>query len=398
MEPRQRQKLALHVFHLGEGGAQASTVSLAAELARRGHRVDLVVCRAAGPRLAQVPAAVNLVELRPSALFGAYMLAADPVALLLAAWLRVRGRREPLLRHIRYLPALARYLRRERPGALLSAMTASNLLALWAAKLAGGPTRIVVSEREHVQTQLREVGWQHLAPMMRRMYPRAAARVAVAKGVADAVSLVARVPRADVVAIRNPVYHAQMSEWATAPLDHPWFQPGAPPVILGVGRLAPQKDFATLLRAFARVRSRRRARLLILGEGGRRDELETLARTLGVAADVAMPGFVDNPHAYMARAAAFALSSRWEGLPRVVVEALAAGCPVVSTDCPGGPTEILEAGVYGRLVPVGDSRALAEALLSTLDEAPPKERLRCRAQCFSVEGSADRYLEVLVGG
>lgn len=397
MDARCPPKLALHVFHLGGGGAQASTVSLAAELAGRGHPVDLVVCRAAGPRLAHVPDAVNLVELRPSVLFGAYMLAADPLALFAAVWRYARGRPGPLLRHIRYVPGLVRYLRRERPQALLSAMTASNLLVLWARKLAGGPTRIVISEREHVQTQLREAGWQYLLPMIRRMYPRADARVAVAKGVADAVSLVARIPRADVVAIYNPVYHDGMLALAKAPVDHPWLAPDAPPVVLGVGRLAPQKDFATLLRAFARVRRQRRARLLILGEGVRRPELETLAGTLGVAADVGMPGFVENPHAYLARAAVFALSSRWEGLPRVVIEALAAGCPVVSTDCPGGPTEILEGGAWGRLVPVGDSRALAEALLATLDEAPPRDRLRRRAQCFSVERSADGYLEVLLG-
>lgn len=136
---------------------------------------------------------------------------------------------------------------------------------------------------------------------------------------------------------------------------------------------------------------------MILGEGPLRADLEALARTLGIATDLDMPGSVQNPHAYMARAAVFALSSVWEGVGRVVVEALGAGCPVVSTDCPSGPVEILDGGVYGRLVPVRDTCALAEAIVDIVEEPPSREQLQRRAQYFSVERAADRYLDVLLG-
>ena len=395
-ELRDPAKLAVHLFDLRRGGVAISTVSLATALAEKGHRVDLLLCRAAGPILAQVPAAVSIVKLRPSALSPAYMLAAAPIATLVLLRLYVR-QRVPIFRSLLYVPALVRYLRRERPAALLSAKPVSNLVALWAAKLARVPTRMVTSERAHLSTVIQRAGWGSLVPIIRRTYPRADVRVAVSQGVADDLSSLARISRDDVVAIYNPVVHAGLSELAKARLEHPWFDRAASPVILGVGRLEAQKDFATLLKAFARVRRCRRARLVILGEGAARADLETLAETLGVARDVDLPGAVRNPHAYMARAAVFALSSRWEGLPRVVIEALAAGCPVVSTDCPSGPAEILEGGAYGRLVPVGDSRALAEAVVATLDQPPPKQRLRRRAQRFSVERALDRYLDVLLG-
>jgi len=196
------------------------------------------------------------------------------------------------------------------------------------------------------------------------------------------------------------VVGAEMLEKARAPLEHPWFAPGAPPVVLGVGRLAPQKEFPTLIRAFARVRSQRPARLMILGEGktpDRRAALLALAGELGIAEDVALPGFQPNPFAYMARASLFVLSSAWEGLPGVLVQALACGCPVVSTDCPSGPAEILEQGEYGRLVAVGDEAALAEAIGSTLDNPPERDKLRARGADFSIDLSVDRHLDVLLG-
>jgi glycosyltransferase involved in cell wall biosynthesis len=179
------------------------------------------------------------------------------------------------------------------------------------------------------------------------------------------------------------------------PIDHPWFAEGAPPVILGVGKLKPQKDFATLLRAFATLRAGRAARLVILGEGEQRGELEALAQNLGIAADVALPGFVDNPFPYMARASLFVLSSRFEGLPGVLIQALACGCPAVSTDCPSGPAEILEGGRYGPLVPVGDAEGLARAMAETLAAPLSPDILRERAAFFSTERAACNTLAVL---
>ena len=188
------------------------------------------------------------------------------------------------------------------------------------------------------------------------------------------------------------------------PVDHPWFQPGTPPVIMSAGRLGRAKDHPTLIRAFARVRRARLARLVIFGQGTSDAKtarsvtaLQALAGELGVADDVALPGFVANPFAYMARAAVFALSSINEGLPGVLIQAMACGCPVVSTDCPSGPAEILAGGRYGRLVPPGDDAALAAAILATLDAPPAAMSLRARAGFFSVERAVAQYERVMLG-
>jgi glycosyltransferase involved in cell wall biosynthesis len=204
----------------------------------------------------------------------------------------------------------------------------------------------------------------------------------------------------DIRVIYNPVVTPEVLKKAKEPVAHPWFAQGEPPVLLGVGRLVKQKDFATLVRAFALVRQRRPARLMILGDVDKREplikpQLEALVRELGLEGEVMLPGFVDNPHAYMAKAAVFVLSSIYEGFGNVVAEALAAGTPVVSTDCESGPAEILDNGKYGRLVLVGDAEALADAILATLNEPTDPEVLQERSRVFSIEKVIDQYLEVL---
>jgi glycosyltransferase involved in cell wall biosynthesis len=187
-----------------------------------------------------------------------------------------------------------------------------------------------------------------------------------------------------------------LTERAAAPAPHPWLaQRGGPPVVVAAGRLEGQKNFPLLLEAFARLRRERPARLLILGEGRKRAPLEEQARALGIEDDLALPGFIDNPYAAFSRAALFVLSSDHEGLPAVLIQALACGCPVVSTDCPHGPAEILDHGRYGELVPVRDAPALAAAMARTLDHPLPAQTLRARGGEFSLASSVNRYLELL---
>ncbi|NLO89188.1 MAG: glycosyltransferase, partial [Clostridia bacterium] len=186
--------------------------------------------------------------------------------------------------------------------------------------------------------------------------------VAVSQGVADDLVKTTGLMRELIKVIYNPIVTPELLEKAKESIGHPWFKPGQPPVILSAGRLTAAKDFPTLIHAFARVRAERLARLMILGEGEERPNLESLVRELGLESDVSMPEFVENPYAYMARAAVFVLSSAWEGFGNVLVEAMAVGTPVVSTDCPSGPAEILEGGKWGKLVPVGDVEKLAKAL------------------------------------
>jgi len=197
-----------------------------------------------------------------------------------------------------------------------------------------------------------------------------------------------------VVAIRNPVITPELAEQAKAPVDHHWFGDDIP-VILGAGRLTPEKDFPTLIRAFSRMRQERPCRLMIIGEGPLQPELESLVTELGLEGCVAFPGFCANPFAYMKRASLFVMSSAWEGSGNVLVEALALGIPSVSTDCPYGPRETLMDGKYGPLVPVGDDEALAKAMLMTLSNPLPPEFLQQAVAEFAIEYSARRYLDVL---
>jgi glycosyltransferase involved in cell wall biosynthesis len=231
--------------------------------------------------------------------------------------------------------------------------------------------------------------------LAKQFYRKADCIIAVSEGVADDLVSVAGLARSEIRVIYNPVVTPELVARAEEPLVHPWLVPGAAPVVLGAGRLSPQKDFATLLRAFAQVRAARPVRLIILGEGELRGQLEAQAAALGVSEDIQFPGFVDNPYAYMRRAGVFVLSSAWEGFGIVLVEAMACGAPVVSTDCPVGPAEILDGGRYGPLVPVGDGGALAQSILSMLDRPMDPERLRARAGDFALDKIGRQYLEVL---
>jgi len=297
------------------------------------------------------------------------------------------------------VPALADYLVRERPDALLSALSYSNLAALWARERAGVAVRVVISERNTLSVRsahARGLQWRVLPKVEARWYPRADAILAVSEGVADDLARTARLARDRITVTYNPVDTAAVEAAAREPVAHEWLRPGELPIVLGVGKLKPQKGFDVLLRAFARVRAVRAARLVILGEGPQRRPLERLARELGLGSgDLALPGFVANPYAWMARSAVFALSSRWEGLPNALIEALACGCAVVSSDCPSGPAEILGAGRLGALVPVDDADALAAAIGRALTPSDPTAR-RARARDFAIERIAPRYLAALL--
>jgi glycosyltransferase involved in cell wall biosynthesis len=365
----ERSKLAIFLPSLRGGGVEKMRLNLAGSFVARGLDVDLVLQRAEGVYLSQIPPGVRLIDLR-----------ARRIAFSLCP--------------------LVAYLRREKPQVLLSGMTHTNDVALLARRLARVNTRVVVSE--HSAPGISSCNEQNLRQrfvlsLARLIYPWADGVVAVSKGVADDVAHALRFPRTRITVIHNPASSPEILKKAKEPLEHTWFSAKKEPVILGAGRLTWQKDFSTLLRAFAVVRKKRAVRLVILGEGEERGRLAALAEELGVAESVDMLGFVDNPYKYMARAAVFVLSSRKEGFGNVLVEALACGTPVVSTDCPSGPAEILEDGRYGELVPVGDYEALARSILSTLDNPISASVLQERARDFSVEKIADQYEAMFLG-
>lgn len=382
VENRTGRHLALLISGLSAGGVQRSMLSLAHGLAERGHRVDLVVPKAEGVFRSQVSPLVRLVNIE-------HWWMRLP---FVGWWKRTRA--------LVSSPALARYLRREQPEVLLSASHYVNLAAIWGRHLAGTGTPLVISQRTQLSRAISNAvfpgGRPLLGLMARRFYPSADSIVAVSDGVAEDLARLAGLPRKRIRTIHNPVVTEDLEQLAAEPLDHPWFAPEGPPVVLGVGRLAAQKDFPTLLRAFAQVRAKRDARLVILGEGRKRRQLETLAASLGIKQDIDLPGFAENPFRYMARAAVFVLSSGYEGLPGVLIQAMACGCPVVSTDCPSGPREILQDGAQGPLVPVGDDRAMADAILAALKTPPGREKLKARAGDFSLDHAVDQYLDVLL--
>lgn len=340
MTPTQQRAIALFIPSLGASGAERVAVNLGRGLARAGNPVDLVVAYAKGSLLSEIPAGVRLVDLHAT-------------------------------RMLSSLPALVRYLRQERPAALISFMDHANIVALWGRKLAGPPTRVVATVHNtiSVATKAPNNHRSRLMPLfIRAFYRWADGIVAVSQGAADDLVATTGLPADRVKVIYNPVITTDLLAASNAPAPHPWLAPGQPPVIIGAGRLTPQKDFSNLLRAFARVRARREARLIILGEGVERPILEALITQLGIGKDVALLGFQPGVYPYLASAAVFVLSSAWEGLPTALIEALALTRNVVSTDCPSGPREILQRGRLGRLVPVNDSEKLAEAILASLDD------------------------------
>ena len=236
--------------------------------------------------------------------------------------------------------------------------------------------------------------WLRRLPI-RKLYPRIDAIIAVSEGVRQDTLAVSGVSPERVHVARNPVITPALLEAAAEPPPHPWLEQKEIPVLLGAGRLTRQKDFPTLIRAFAKLRQTRPCRLIILGDGRQRSELESLARELNVEQDLALPGFTANPYVYMRHADLFVLSSRWEGSPNVLTEAMALGTPVVSTDCPSGPNELLDQGRIAPLLPMGDWERLAEAMAKVLDHPMAPETLQKAVREYNAQTSAQRYLEIL---
>jgi glycosyltransferase involved in cell wall biosynthesis len=361
-----RERLAIFLPGLYDGGAERTLLNLAEGIAMKGYPVDLVLARAEGPYMAEIPDSLRVIDLKA------------PRVLLC-------------------LPALIRYLRNEHPTALLATLYA-NIIAVWARWIIGLPQRVVLNEQNtltSVSNGENDMRWK-LYPMLAKwFYPWAESVTAVSKGVADDLIRAANLSTDQVQVIFNPIVTPQLRQKSEAVLEHPWFRPGEPPVILGVGRLTGQKAFNVLIEAFAQVRKFQDVRLLILGEGDDRPTLEAQIRDLGLERDVDLPGFVANPYPYMAHAALFVLSSRWEGLPTVLVEAMSLGTSVISTDCPSGPREILRNGQYGQLVPMDDPDALAVAIRNFLTN-----RI-CNVseeswKPFELDFITDQYLDLLL--
>ena len=348
------------------GGAERVAVNLANSFAQRGYAVDMLLLSAEGDFLSDLNPEVNVVDLQVD---------------------RMR----------RVLFPLIRYLRQARPAAVLACMWPLTIAAVAARALAHVPTRLVVAEHttwSRDELLMRPtVGWQ-IRNSMHCMFPFTDGIVAVSQGAADDLARFAKLDKQAITVIYNPVVGD--AKWPTrVPLSPSGWWTGPHHKLLAVGTLKKIKDYATLLNAFALLRQRMDARLLILGEGECRLALGEQVRQLGIEASVFMPGFVKDPAPYYEQADLHVLSSTGEGLPTVIIEALAVGTPVVSTDCPSGPREILRDGEFGRLVPVGNAAALADAMAESLAVTHDTAALIKRAQDFSIDKASDQYLKLL---
>ena len=398
--------ISILIPSLAGGGAQRTALKIAGGLARREHRVDIVLFAPSVAYPNDVPETTRLIvlcgckqwEQREQADMpagaGWRPDRAPPVRLarLAAGLIRdfpagapVLLRRAALGRALR----LVRYVERERPDILFANLTPAEYPAFFARRLA----RHIPGPRDFppivpIVRNIVKPGTRH-TKRRQMLFPEAAHVVAVSRGVAENVSASLGVPAGKITPIYNPVFTPDIARRAKAMPAHPWFGDDGLPVILGAGRLAPQKDFATLIEAFRRVSAARACRLIVLGEGRLRPQLEGQIRALGLEDRVSLPGWAENPYALMSRAALFVLSSRYEGFPGALVEALACGCPAVSTDCPAGPSEILKDP--GLLAPVGDPEALSRVMLRALDRPVDETSLRACAARFSVKRAVKGY-------
>ena len=351
----------------GEGGVERMLLNLVNAFAARGYLVDLLLIRADSKHLDEIHPQVRRLDL---------------------------GRRHT---GTSLLPLTA-YLQQRKPARLLVAKDRAGRLAVKARRLAGVETRLVVRLGTNLSAALSNRNafqrWLRLRPI-RRLYPSIDRIIAVSNGVAEDTWKLSGVAREKISVVRNPVITPRLMQLAAEPVAHPWLQQKRCPLIIAAGRLTRQKDFVTLIRAFALLTSSREARLIILGEGEQRQLLLQLVEQLQLGGKVDLPGFAPNPYTYMAAADLFVLSSRWEGSPNVLTEAMALDRPVVATDCPSGPNELLDGGRIAPLVPMGNPEALAAAMAQMLQRPPPSGAMRAAVQEYELERSASSYLELL---
>lgn len=379
------KRVALFLHHLHpNGGADKMMLRLCEGLVRRGVQVDFVVGGVS----------------KGDSLEGYF--SASPFTTATPRLFNLKASQRGFLRVIELTFKLSTYLKQHKPIALLATKDVSNFIAPIARRFSQSSTYVILrqarSPSEALNATARSSGLYILYRRLltRFVYRQADKIVTVSNEMTEDLVTMTGLPTSSFETIYNPTITEDVILKSQEHLDHPWLNRDTP-VILGVGRLTEQKDFATLIRAFALVQAQRPAYLMILGEGDARASLESLITSLNLADVVALPGFVGNPYNYMARASVFVLSSKFEGLPNALIEALAIGTPVVATNCPTGPNEILEAGAYGPLIQVGDEVALAKGILQVLDNPLPRSYLSARGRSFSLEVATEKFLRVLFG-
>lgn len=359
------KKIAFFLTALDGGGAEKVMLNLANGFARRGIAVDLLLCQLEGPYVDQVDSKVCVINFKKRLLFSIVDLVA--------------------------------YLNTEKPDALVSAMEDTNIVAILARRFSGIKTKIIATVHNTISNErkyLKGLKRKFVPFVVPILYPLADHVVAVSNGVKTDLENLS-FSGLKISVIYNPVVTPDLEVKGSEIVDHPWFNKTDLNIILGVGRLELQKDFSTLIKAFSEIASNDNFRLAILGEGSQKEELKSLTKTLGIDKKVAFLGFQPNPYKYMCRASVFVLSSAWEGFGNVLVESMYFGTTVVSTNCESGPSEILNNGEFGYLVPVGNAKRMSEAIIQAAYSNANKEKLTARATYFSLDKALDDYFSLL---
>jgi glycosyltransferase involved in cell wall biosynthesis len=335
-----------------------------AELIKRGFEVDLVLSKREGALDGGIPNGLRVVDLASS-------------------------------RMLKAVPRLISYLKQRQPRAIYATITHANLAAMSAARCAGISAPVVLRQSNTPLSETKD-SWGRLiaSRMIPLVYSKASAIIAVSEGVRDELIELSPSLQPLTHVLPTPVLTSDIIDQSKQETPHPWLRDRSVPVVLSAGRFKPHKGMLNLIRAFKLVRQARPARLIILGDGPERARLEAEVAQLGLADDVAMPGFFPNPFVWMRRSSLFVLASHYEGLPNVLIQALGVGTPVVATDCPSGPAEILENGRFGALVPVNNDQRLAEAINKALSTAPSSDGQRVVWERYGAEAATSKYLQL----
>lgn len=368
----QRPRIAIVLAQLRGAGIQRMRLNIVNELIRDGYMVDLVVGKKAGALVTSVPKEVAIYEIAKEG-------------------------------KLHFFFGLVGYLRDRRPSHILSSYEDISVMVICANWLNGSPSKVLVSVHNAVSETRNEGGpvnrfkWRVLLSVLPYFYKRTAAIVAVSQGVASDLTRAVGIPAESIRVIYNPVIASNFESNRIAPIPYNLDMHTSVPQVGFFGRLHPQKQVQNLVRAFAQVRAKRRCRLLLVGEGEEEENLRNLTECLGLGEDVVFCGQSKNPYPIMGTCSVIVLPSAYEGFGNVLIEALACGVQVISTDCHYGPAEILEGGRWGQLVPVGDVSALEAAIDRSLDKKVwmEPEALKARGLQFSAAKATDEYLAAL---
>lgn len=359
------KKIAFYLPSLEYGGAERVVVTLVNGIAKRGYKIELVLSNAVGPYLKEVDSLVKVIDLNNSrSLFSIF--------------------------------GLIKYLNLYKPDVLISALDNANIISVLAKSIAGLSTKLLITQHSTLSSEKqydKSIKGSIVRKLMLLLYARADVVIGVSEGVSKDLKKQLGV-KLNLVTIYNPIVDDRIQSMQKEEVSCSWFDEGEPPVIMSAGRLTEAKDFELLINAFAEIRKNRICRLIIVGDGILKSKLIQLSVQLEIEKDVLITGYQSNPFKWMKQCSVFVVSSRWEGLSNVLIEAMACGRKIVSTDCPNGPSEILEGGKWGMLVPVGDIGALVTAIEETLDSNPSVNVVE-RANFFSVEKSVDQYLKIM---